>query len=160
MTHTVLHANCLDILNALPENSLDGVLTDAPYGLSAPPDIAEVMRCWVSGEKYEHGGNGFMNRVWDAFVPGPDIWKAVHRALKPGAYCLVFAGSRTQDLMSISMRFGGLEIRDCMLAWNYLNGFPKSVNMDGGYGSALKPAYEPIIVARKPLVLGLEKKVV
>jgi len=39
--------------------------------------------------------------------------------------------------------------------WVYGSGFPKGLNLDGdmkGWGTALKPALEPITVARKPLV--------
>ncbi len=42
-----------------------------------------------------------------------------------------------------------------MLAWAYGSGFPKSRNQSGsweGWGTALKPAWEPIVLARKPLV--------
>ena len=44
----------------------------------------------------------------------------------------------------------GFEIRDSLL-WLYGSGFPKSLNLPGGRGTALKPAYEPIVLARKPL---------
>ena len=43
----------------------------------------------------------------------------------------------------------GWEIRDC-LGWLYGSGFPKSHNIGNGFGTALKPAWEPIILARKP----------
>lgn len=38
------------------------------------------------------------------------------------------------------------------LSWLYGSGFPKSLNLDGGIGTGLKPAHEPIVVARKPLI--------
>ena len=37
-----------------------------------------------------------------------------------------------------------------MIAWVYGSGFPKSRNIGNGWGTALKPALEPITVARKP----------
>src|SRR5690606_35816280 len=62
------------------------------------------------------------------FVPGPSVWREVYRVLKPGGHALVFAGTRTQDLMTISLRMAGLEIRDC-IAYLYFSGFPKSFNI-------------------------------
>lgn len=116
---------------------------------------------WHESQTSAH--KGFMGKSWDSFVPGPAVWREVYRVLKPGGHALVFAGSRTQDLMGISLRMAGFEIRD-VLQWLYGNGFPKSMSVskaldkagkDGadyeGWGTALKPAYEPILLVRKPL---------
>src|SRR5690625_3886099 len=157
-----------------------------------------------------------MSKEWDGFVPPPSLWKEVHRVLKPGGHALVFAGTRTQDLMTISLRLAGFEVRD-VIEWLYFSGFPKSHNVSkafdrragaerevigydeatvkrrsknnfdqftsvnpsergvnsrafvermgeitapatdlarkwDGWGTALKPAHEPIIVVRKPLI--------
>ena len=54
--------------------------------------------------------------------------------------------------MACRIEDAGFEIRD-MIAWVYGSGFPKSHNLDGehaGWGTALKPALEPITVGRKP----------
>jgi len=125
---TLLLGDCLPHLKAMSDNSIDAVITDSPYGLSAPPDIAEVLRAWLSGEAYEHGSAGFMGRVWDSFVPGPRVWREVFRVLKPGGHAVVFAGTRTVDLMGIAVRLGGFEVRDCG-AWVYWSGFPKSLDL-------------------------------
>ena len=66
-----------------------------------------------------------MGKSWDSFVPHPDIWAEVYRVLKPGGHALVFAGTRTQDLMTISLRLAGFEVRD-VIEWLYFSGFPKS----------------------------------
>lgn len=150
MSARLLLGDSLDVLRTLDAESVDAMVTDPPYGLSAQPDIAEVMRHWLAGDKYEHGGGGFMGKKWDSFVPGPEYWREAYRVLKPGAHILVFAGTRTVDLMSISIRFAGFEVRD-MIVWLHGQGFPKSLNLPGGLGTALKPAMEPIIMARKPL---------
>lgn len=172
----------LEVLKDFEENSIDSIVTDAPYGLS------------------------FMGKKWDYDVPSQEIWKECLRVLKPGGYLLAFAGTRTQHRMAVRIEDAGFEIRD-MIAWVYGSGFPKSHNIgkavdklqgnerevvgkskygdkskDGynpyhatketqvtghilptsepnltkgtspyeGWGTALKPALEPITVARKP----------
>lgn len=174
----IIQGNCLDKLKELPDNSVDAVVTDPPYGLS------------------------FMGKKWDYDVPSVEIWAECLRVLKPGGYLLAFAGTRTQHRMAVRIEDAGFEIRD-MIAWVYGSGFPKSLNIgkavdkiqgneredlgeritgaalqktsktgefaDGnhggtqiiretkgtseweGWGTALKPALEPITVARKPL---------
>ena len=120
--------DCLDQLKGIPDDSISSVVTDPPYGLSAPPDIAVVLQAWLAGEAYEHTGAGFMGAAWDSFVPGPRVWREVFRVLKPGGHAVVFAGTRTVDLMGISVRLGGFEVRDCG-QWAYWSGFPKSRNL-------------------------------
>jgi site-specific DNA-methyltransferase (adenine-specific) len=76
------------------------------------------------------------------------------RVAKPGAHILVFGGTRTYHRMTCAIEDAGWEIRDCVM-WVYGSGFPKSHNLKDewqGWGTALKPAWEPIIVARKPLI--------
>lgn len=76
------------------------------------------------------------------------------RVLKPGGHLLSFGGTRTYHRLGCGVEDAGFEIRDCMLYWGFGSGFPKSHNLNGdweGWGTALKPGYEPIVVARKPL---------
>src|SRR5690625_1910405 len=166
MINKVIHGDCLDVLKELDDNSVDSVVTDPPYGLSKEPDINEVLSKWLAGEEYDHGHGGFMGKSWDSFVPHPDIWREVYRVLKPGGHALVFAGTRTQDLMTISLRLAGFEVRD-VIEFLYMTVFPKGHNVSKtfesrgnselaerykGFNTNLKPAHEPIIVVRKPLV--------
>lgn len=75
------------------------------------------------------------------------------RVLKPGGHAVVFGGTRTFHRLASGIEDAGFEIRD-QLQWLFGQGFPKSLNLDGeyeGWGTALKPGYEPIILARKPL---------
>lgn len=147
----------------ITDNSIDAIVTDPPYGLSKQPKMEEVLKHWLAGDDYNATGSGFMGKTWDSFVPGPSIWREAYRCLKPGAWAIVFAGSRTQDLMALSLRLAGFEIMDTGM-WLYGSGFPKSLNISKaigsdnqdaekweGWGTALKPAYEPFILARKPL---------
>lgn len=202
---SVINMECkLGMQLMIANNSIDAILTDPPYGLSKQPKIEEVLKHWLAGDDYNATGSGFMGKTWDSFVPGPSIWKEAFRCLKPGAWAVVFAGSRTQDLMALSLRLAGFEIMDTGM-WLYGSGFPKSLDISKaidkslgaerevvgkhlapgmakqnvlqgaqnrnkyefnkystkpatnqtkkweGWGTALKPAYEPFILARKPL---------
>jgi DNA modification methylase len=131
----IIHGDCLQVLYTFPSNIVDSVVTDPPYGLSREPNIREVLEKWLAGEDYTHRGSGFMGKTWDSFVPGPSIWREVYRVLKPGGHALVFAGTRTQDLMTVSLRMAGFEVRD-VIAWLYFNGFPKSLDVSKAFDKA------------------------
>lgn len=179
MTTKLIHADAIDALRGMEDNSVDSIVTDPPYGLA------------------------FMGRKWDYDVPSVEIWKECLRVLKPGGHLLSFAGTRTHHRMVVNIEDAGFEIRD-MIAWVYGSGFPKNVDVSkaidnvlgadrevigvhhrhgggsevsnsmagplgtaselpltapateeaqkwDGWGTALKPALEPITVARKPL---------
>ncbi|WP_151742752.1 MULTISPECIES: site-specific DNA-methyltransferase [unclassified Acinetobacter] len=124
------HGDCLTVLKELTDNSIDSIVTDPPYGLK------------------------FMGKKWDCEVPSVEIWIECLRVLKPGGHLLAFAGTRTHHRMACNIEDAGFEIRD-MIAWIYGSGFPKSHNLDDewkGWGTALKPALEPITFARKPII--------
>jgi DNA modification methylase len=119
-----------DVLRAIPDASIHAVVTDPPYAL------------------------GFMGKQWDtgetAFAE--EFWREVLRVLKPGGHVVAFSGTRTYHRMACAIEDAGFEIRD-QLAWVYATGFPKSHNQKGdwqGWGTALKPSYEPLVWARKP----------
>lgn len=126
------HGDCLTVLRDLPDNSVDSVVTDPPYGLSntKPSQVADVLAAWVTGdtEAVPAKKGGFMGKDWDSFVPPPAVWAECLRVLKPGGHMAVFAGARTQDLMGLSIRLAGFEIRDT-LGWIYGSGFPKSMDV-------------------------------
>jgi DNA modification methylase len=109
----------------LDAESVDSIVSDPPYGLA------------------------FMGKAWDHGVPGEPFWREAFRVAKPGAHLVAFGGTRTYHRLACAIEDAGWEIRDC-LSWLYGSGFPKSHNGPWG-GTALKPAWEPIILARKPL---------
>jgi DNA modification methylase len=128
---TVAHGDCLEVMAGLEDNSIDAVVTDPPYGLSntSREKVTETVTHWMSGDRtFIPKGTGFMSRPWDAFVPPVAVWDQVLRVLKPGGFALVFAGSRTQDLMALALRLAGFDIQDS-IAWIYGSGFPKSLNV-------------------------------
>jgi DNA modification methylase len=124
----IIHGDCLEEMKKFPDNHFSAIVTDPPYGLS------------------------FMNKEWDDEVPGIECWRECLRITKPGGYLLAMGGSRTSHRTATAIEASGYEIRDTIM-WIYGSGFPKSHNSFGieGYGTALKPAYEPIIMAMKPL---------
>ena len=123
-----LHAgDCRDVMRDYPADHFDSIVSDPPYGLS------------------------FMGKGWDRGVPGEEFWREALRVAKPGAHLLAFGGSRTFHRLTVAIEDAGWEIRD-VVCWLYGSGFPKSLNVGDGWGTALKPAWEPVIVARKPLV--------
>lgn len=131
---TLIHGNCLDALREMPDASVDAVITDPPYGLAntTPGRVVETLTRWAAGDReFIPEGAGFMGRRWDAFVPPPAVWDECYRVLKPGGHLLAFAGARTFDLMGISVRFAGFDIRDG-IAWLYGSGFPKSHDVSKG----------------------------
>ncbi len=126
---SVINMECkLGMQLMIADNSIDAIVTDPPYGLSKQPKMEEVLKHWLAGDDYNATGSGFMGKTWDSFVPGPSIWKEAYRCLKPGAWAVVFAGSRTQDLMTLSLRLAGFEIMDTGM-WLYGSGFPKSLDI-------------------------------
>lgn len=171
--NTLITGDCLLVIPTLPENSVDSIITDPPYGLD------------------------FMGKEWDHGVPGVEFWQAALRVAKPGAILMAFGGTRTFHRLACAIEDAGWELRDTM-CWLYGSGFPKSLDISKaiekehgvqpigskppslgmannpqwnpcyqqlvmpptqtdagkqwqGYGTALKPAWEPIIVAMKPL---------
>jgi DNA modification methylase len=118
----------LEHIRKLPDNSVDAVVTDPPYGLGKEPDPRAVLRDWLVKKEFRAGGSGFMGREWDAFVPSPVLWMECYRVLKPGGHLLSFAGTRTYDWVVMGLRLAGFEIRD-QIMWIFGSGFPKSLNV-------------------------------
>jgi len=121
----VREGDCRDVMRGMDAASVDAIISDPPYGLA------------------------FMGKGWDHAVPSVEFWAEALRVAKPGAHLVAFGGTRTFHRLAVAIEDAGWEIRDC-LSWLYGSGFPKSHNGPWG-GTALKPAWEPIILARKPL---------
>lgn len=164
MDAKILHGDCFKVMREMPNNNVDTVITDPPYGLS------------------------FMGKKWDYEIPSIEIWQECLRVAKPGAILLCFGGTRTYHRMACAIEDAGWQIRDCLM-WIYGSGFPKShriahdferrlcekikgtwyykgtkekmrreppfkdadANIWAEVGTGLKPAVEPIICAMKPL---------
>lgn len=158
----MLQGDCTLLLRQLLEQGMrvDAVVTDPPYHLASivsrlgASDAAPIQ----SGKTgaYARASSGFMGQQWD----GGDVafraetWRAVYAVMKPGAHLIAFSATRTYHRMVCAIEDAGFEIRD-MVPWLYGTGFPKSHNLHGeweGWGTALKPAIEPVVLARKPII--------
>jgi site-specific DNA-methyltransferase (adenine-specific) len=171
---TLYAGDCMKVLAQIPDCSIDSGVTDAPYHLQsihkrfAAKGRDETSERYAAGPYGRHA-TGFMGKKWDGgdIAFRPELWAEVFRVLKPGAFLLAFSGTRTYHRMVCAIEDAGFEIRD-QIGWAFGTGFPKSLNVakamrkaghDGidaavweGWGTSLKPAWEPICLARKPLV--------
>jgi DNA methylase len=128
MSWRIEHGDCRKVMARLDAGSVDAIVTDAPYGLE------------------------FMGKAWDsfgtprAFQEWCESWaREALRVLKPGGYLLNSCGTRTYHRMACGVEDAGFAVRD-MLSWLYGQGWPKDKL------TQLKPACEPAVLARKPLV--------
>jgi len=142
----ILHGDCREVLRGLPDNSVDSIVTDPPYGLTANKKggsgVASVNMESPYGRARIGTGNGpggFMGMKWDSDVPPVEVWAECLRVLKPGGYLLAFAGTRTQHRMCCRIEDAGFEIRD-LIAWVYGSGFPKSLDVSKAIDKAIDKA--------------------
>jgi DNA modification methylase len=111
--YDIRQGDCREVMREMPENSVDAIVTDPPYGLS------------------------FMGKEWDHGVPGVQFWKEALRVAKPGAHLLAFGGTRTFHRLTCAIEDAGWEIRDCVM-WVYSQGFPKSLDIGKSLDAAEK----------------------
>ena len=141
----IVNADCIEHLKTIEDNYFDSVVTDPPYHLTS------IAKRFTNSTEAKYGKDGSFQRLskgfhgheWDggdiAFTT--DLWKEVYRTIKPGSVLLAFAATRNYHKMATAIENSGFEIMD-MINWIYGSGFPKRKNL-------LKPAHEPIVMARK-----------
>lgn len=175
---SVSQGDCLAVLAVRDGPLFDACVTDPPYHLTSivkrfggknaiPAKVGQT-------GAFARASAGFMGQQWDGgdVAFRPETWRAIYDQMKPGAYLVAFSGTRTYHRMAVAIDDAGFEVRD-QLAWVYGSGFPKSHDVSKaidralgaerevigtpeaaqweGWGTALKPAWEPICLARKPL---------
>lgn len=131
----LIHADSIQLLRSFPAGSVDAVVTDPPYAIGFDGQD------WDGGALIEPLGFQAFSADWAA---------EVRRVLRPGGHVLAFGSPRTFHRMVAGAEDAGLEIRD-MLLWLHGRGVPKSRVLPGGISTTLKPAYEPILLARAPM---------
>jgi DNA modification methylase len=171
-SNAILHGDCLDRLRTFSSESVDAVVTDPPYGLGTKEPTGEEIDHYLAGGALDTGGD-FMGKEWE--IPPVAVWLECLRVLRPGGHLLAFAGTRTWDIMAAGIAAAGFTDEDTLasefatpvLGWVHGQGFPKSLDvskalakMPGvspeevekwkGFGTALKPSWEPVLVYRKP----------
>ena len=182
MKYQILQGDNRTTLKSLPDNSIDAIVTDPPYGID------------------------FLGKSWDANTGALETYAECLRVLKPGGHILAFSAARTYHHLAVTLEQAGFEIRD-QIMWIYSSGFPKSQDIGrsidrsakkgkfiktgrtrvsggpketpngplprseetihipetpeakqwAGWGTALKPAHEPIALARKPIKLSIAR---
>ena len=173
----IRHGDCLAVMKDMPESSIDAVVTDPPYELGfmgkswdasgvafCPNTWREVLRVMKPGAHLVAFGApknyhrlacaiedaGFEIRdslMWvfgSGFPKSHNISKAIDAA----------AGAE-RDVVGVAGKSGSS--RSCMagdfVGGEYMKTIPATdeAKQWEGWGTALKPAYEPIVLARKPL---------
>jgi len=179
MTHSIIHGDCLEVMRTLDAASVDAVVTDPPYGLGfmgkgwdhGVPGAefwAEALRVAKPGAHLlAFGGTRTHHRLmcaiedagWEirdclmwlygsGFPKSLDVGKAIDKAagaerrtigIRPDAAKRT-SGTTTSSGWATPSRCNDLTApaTDAAKRWS-------------GWGTALKPAWEPIILARKPL---------
>jgi len=124
----LINGDCLEALKELPDNSVDLLCTDPPYGMS------------------------FMGKDWDKAVPAIEIWKECLRTLKPGAFAFVMCIPRQDCLAHMIVNLGeaGFETGFTSMYWTYASGFPKAANVGKKIDTRLGLKGE--VIGRKKIV--------
>lgn len=137
-TNYIINGDCIEELKKLPDNSIDAIITDPPYGLEFMGKDWDKL--WDKRNKDEQDNEGVKTFLragknlsqykagFEAQQFHNDWATECLRVLKPGAYLLSFGGTRTYHRMACGIEDAGFEIRDCIM-WIYGSGFPKSLNI-------------------------------
>jgi DNA modification methylase len=174
----VLEGDCRTVMAGMEADSFDSCVTDPPYGLGfmgkqwdtfkagdSPMRRSAEMDAVNAGMSRQGGRQRAcadyakrQARDMQQFQAWCTDWAVeAYRVLKPGAFLLAFGGTRTYHRLVCAIEDAGFEVRD-MIAWLYGSGFPKGTDKAKipaewqGWNTALKPAIEPICLARKPMV--------
>lgn len=180
MSYIIYNENCLDAMKRLEDNSVDSIVTDPPYGLSfmgkkwdydvpSTEIWAECLRVLkpsghllaFAGTRTQHRmavrieDAGFEIRDMIAWVYGSgfpkshDVSKAIDKAA--GAERTEVIGTRHRNAKPFDDE-SGWNANNTTGDHNYTAPATDAAQQWQGWGTALKPALEPITVARKPLI--------
>jgi site-specific DNA-methyltransferase (adenine-specific) len=159
----VFAGDCRDVLRSLPDNSVDSIVTDPPYGLGfmgkewdsfgKKGGISEEVRA----KQQEKWGTKFAAsaksaKPSDGEMLAFQLWctewaMECLRVLKPGGHILAFGGSRTWHRLAVAVEDAGFELRDS-IAWIYGSGFPKSLDVSKAIDKKLGAEREVVGTSR------------
>lgn len=151
----LLEGDCLQVLGELEPESVDAIVTDPPYGIGFQQER------WDSSALREAAARAGHKRLKpnEAFEAWACIWATeCQRVLKPGGFLAAFGSPRTFHRLACGVEDAGLEVRDTLM-WLYAEGMSKSRRYPGGRATTLKPAFEPIVLARRELVGTTEQTI-
>jgi DNA modification methylase len=151
----LLEGDCLEVLGELEPESVDAIVTDPPYGIGFQHERwdSTAIREAAAGAGGDRLSRAEAYEVWSR------LWgEECLRVLKPGAHLLAFGSPRTYHRLACGLEDAGLEVRDTLM-WLYGTGMPKSRRYPGGQATALKPAFEPVLLARRPLEGTIEQTI-
>jgi site-specific DNA-methyltransferase (adenine-specific) len=178
MAFTIHHGDCREVMATLDAESVDAIVSDPPYGLSfmgkgwdhGVPGVefwTEALRVAKPGAHLlAFGGTRTYHRLacaiedagWEirdcvmwvygsGFPKSHDVSKAIDKAA--GAERPRVPGGQGGNNAILGARKSGEAISGEAISGEAISG--EAIQWSG-WGTALKPAWEPIIVARKPLV--------
>lgn len=155
------HGDCIAVMGDMADASVDAIVTDPPYHLTTAKKggCGQKSLNLATPQGRARIGTGFMGMAWDGgdIAQNVAMWAEALRVLKPGGHLLAFSGARTYHRMAVAIEDAGFEVRD-QIMWLYGSGFAKATDKKRippaweGWNTALKPAHEPICVARKPMI--------
>lgn len=152
----VLHGDSREVLRTLPDNSVDSVVCDPPYAFASIVErFGKEDAVPARGDAFDRLSDDFIGEGWDTGKDAHDaaFWREVIRVVKPGGFVAAACSTKKYHRLACAVEDAGFEIRD-MISWLYGTGWPKSHNhkrSGATHGSALKPACEPFVLARKPI---------
>lgn len=152
----VLHGDSRFVMRTLPSNSVDSIVCDPPYAFASIVErFGKEGSAPARGEAFDRLSGDFIGEGWDTGKDAHDaaFWREALRVLKPGGFIVAASATKTYHRLACAIEDAGFEIRD-MISWLYGTGWPKSHNHQRSgekHGSALKPACEPFVLARKPI---------
>lgn len=160
--YQLLRGDNLALLRDMADASVDSIVTDPPYELTAGKKGGSGPASVNLDSPFGRArvGTGFMGMKWDGsgVAYKVELWREALRVLKPGGYLLAFGGTRTFHRVAVAIEDAGFELRDTIM-WVYGSGMPKGTDKAkipepwrGAWNTALKPSWEPILVARKDMV--------
>jgi site-specific DNA-methyltransferase (adenine-specific) len=141
----LLEGDCLEVLRELEPESVDAIITDPPYGIGFKRER------WDSAAIREAAARAGHDRLSpnEALEAWCRTWATeCRRVMKPGAFLAAFGSPRTYHRLACGIEDAGLEVRDTLM-WLYGTGMPKSRRYPGGRATTLKPAFEPVVLARR-----------
>lgn len=109
-------SECREAMAKMSANSVDAIVTDAPYGLAF---------MGADFDTFHAEGKSDNLAFQESMAP---IFAEALRVAKPGAHLLAFGGTRTYHRLACAIEDAGWEIRDCIM-WVYGSGFPKSLDV-------------------------------